>query len=475
MSEIAASTWRHLGLGLRAMFFRRIDRAQMHAIGPEPVLLALLSLLVAGLFDIWKVEQMRLSAWGVTSEIAATAVLAAVVLMMRPKLRGIDSASLIAVVMAMGAIFTAGYGIVEWVWGRFGAEDSEPGAIEMIAGLIAAGWFFGALYVLGRRSSDVRPRRFGAGLVAASLIGAFVLPVTPVVMDARESSPGLLQTALNVVRSKPKARPAGEPAFAMIDSESTFARQAQLIDRQLDALAPSRPGVGEVYFVGMATYSMQEVFKREITSARAIMDERFGTRGHSVVMVNHRETVDSEPLATIVNLERVLWRLAQRMDAEHDVLVLYVTTHGSEGMMAVSLPGMQLNELTPGRLSKVLERTGIRNKVVVLSACHAGSFVPGVANPQTLVMAAARADRSSFGCSNERDWTYFGDALFNHAFRQTHSMTEAFARARTLVGEWETTHKMAPPSEPQSGGGEALSEALARVEKRLTETSLTQN
>jgi hypothetical protein len=91
----------------------------------------------------------------------------------------------------------------------------------------------------------------------------------------------------------------------------------------------------------------------------------------------------------------------------------------------------------------------------VISACHAGSFIASLADPQTLVIAAARADRSSFGCEDRRRWTYFGDAFFNQALREESSFTAAFRRARKTIALWEAREQRVP-SLPQIAGGEAL-------------------
>jgi hypothetical protein len=72
-----------------------------------------------------------------------------------------------------------------------------------------------------------------------------------------------------------------------------------------------------------------------------------------------------------------------------------------------------------------------------------------------LVIAAARADRSSFGCDDKREWTFFGDAFFNKALREETSFKRAFARAKRLIAQWEARGKLTP-SLPQMMGGEAL-------------------
>ena len=59
------------------------------------------------------------------------------------------------------------------------------------------------------------------------------------------------------------------------------------------------------------------------------MDQRFDTAGRSLRLVNNDGTLRDYPLATVSNLQRALAAVAQRMDPQEDVLVLYLTTHGS--------------------------------------------------------------------------------------------------------------------------------------------------
>ena len=466
MVEVGLSTVRHLGFGLRALAFLRVDPARLKAIGPEPVIIVILYLGCHSAYSALLMDHLSLSAWGVSSTVAYAGVMLAGLAIIGTRQRGLDVTSLVSVLLATWiwtGIVTV-LGELAWNWIRPGSGSADDlDRVQSAAAWTWFIWYVAALWLFGWRATSVRPARFGLGLVVAAYT-TLLLPWSPVVVGSQERVQGLLQTAFDTLRPK-RQRSSGETLENPIDVEAAYMRQADLIDAQLDGLAPSQPGKGQIYFVGMATYSEQDVFKREIISAREIVDARFETRGRSVLMINHRDTVETLPLANATNLERVLWRIAQRMDHEHDALVLYITTHGSEGHLSVTFPGFSMNDLTPEKLSGILERTGIRNKVVILSACHAGSFLPALSGPDTLVMAAARADRSSFGCSNERDWTYFGDALFNHALRETHSFRDAFERAKTLVGQWESDQKLSPPSEPQIAIGERIAgklDALAR-------------
>ena len=231
--------------------------------------------------------------------------------------------------------------------------------------------------------------------------------------------------------------------------------QDEAVQRALADLKPSQAGQGRLFFVGFAGYGYEAVFKREVVAVRKLFDERFDTGGRSVALINHATTIEEAPLATRENLEQVLAGVGRAMDKERDTLFLFITSHGDRGVLVVEMPFMRLEHLTPGMLKAMLTRSGIRNRVIVVSACHSGSFIPALADARTLVIAAARADRSSFGCNDKREWTYFGEAYFNQSLRKETSFKRAFKQASDLIKSWEAKEKLLP-SLPQMRGGEAL-------------------
>ena len=240
-----------------------------------------------------------------------------------------------------------------------------------------------------------------------------------------------------------------------VDVEATSRRQPALLDTALSGLQPAGEGPRQLFFVGFAGFGPEAVFKREVVAVRELFDQRFGTKGRSVALINHASTVGEVPLASVANLERVLSHLGGIMDKSRDTLFLFLTSHGERGVFIVDMPGFDFGQLTPGRLKRMLDASGIKNRVIVVSACHSGSFVPPLAGPTSLVMAAARADRTSFGCEDQREWTYFGDAYFNRALREETSFTRAFERAKVTIGQWEARERLRP-SHPQIGGGQEL-------------------
>ena len=261
-----------------------------------------------------------------------------------------------------------------------------------------------------------------------------------------------------------RAEPEGEPAVTIV-SEEALVRQPQLLAESLAALAPQRPGVTDLYFVGFAPYADQDVFRKDIETARAVANDRLGTGMRSIVLISSPRTVLDVPIATASNLRAALKAVGGRIDPEEDIVLLFATSHGGkDARLAVAHAPLQLATVDAAGLRAMLDEAGIRWRIVVLSACFSGSFIPALADERTMVMTAAAADRASFGCSNEGDMTYFTNALFNQALRSEGSLLAAFARARALVLDRERAEGLSPPSDPQLFVGTAMRQKLEALE-----------
>lgn len=254
---------------------------------------------------------------------------------------------------------------------------------------------------------------------------------------------------------------------AKVDPDSVLAQQPALIKSAIDGLAPQRPGVTDLYFVGLAGDYREAVFRREVATVTRLFDARFGTKGHSLTLVNSPETIRSLPLATPENLRRVLARVGGLMDRQEDVLFLFLTSHGARDMFWIDAGPVHADSLYSDALKEMLNDSGIKWRVVVISACHAGSFINELWDARTLIITAAREDRTSFGCGSERDWTYFGEAYFDRALRREPSFVAAFDQAATAIAEREKQEELTP-SLPQMRVGRLIGPKLAELEQAVS-------
>ena len=243
-----------------------------------------------------------------------------------------------------------------------------------------------------------------------------------------------------------------------------LATQARLLDERLAGLRPGLKGVIDLYFVGFAGDATQDVFAREVASIGRLFDERFGTAGRSVILANNPRTAKSLPFANPANLERSLAQVGRVMNRDEDVLFLYLTSHGSkEHLLGVENPPLEPEDFSPARLKRMLDKAGIRWRVIAVSACFAGGFIDPLKDDHTLIMTAADAGHESFGCSYGEEFTWFGRAYFDEALRSTRSFTDAFGKARDTIGQWEKRDGETP-SNPQIWVGPAMARQLERLE-----------
>jgi hypothetical protein len=128
-------------------------------------------------------------------------------------------------------------------------------------------------------------------------------------------------------------------------------------------------------------------------------------------------------------------------------------------VLPLQLP-TSITELTPRQIAPALDGEGIKNRVVIVSACYSGIFVSPLANDNTIVMTAADSHHPSFGCAPKRDWTYFGDAFFRQSLHPGADFENAFDHARVLIHGWEMSDGTVP-SNPQGSFGRALVGKLA--------------
>jgi hypothetical protein len=233
-------------------------------------------------------------------------------------------------------------------------------------------------------------------------------------------------------KSVPGAGQTNDEAIFKLNQEVMEA-QPKILDRRLREIGPSRAGFVNFYAITFAPYAEEDVFRRESEMVAALMQQRFAADGRTIQLVNNRGTVRDWPWATPLNLKRAIDRVAEVMDREKDVLFIHLTSHGaSDGELSVSFWPLEVEPL---------------------------------AGPDTLIMTAADADHTSYGCGRGSPLTYFGKAMFDEQLRKTWSFESAHAAARTIIEQREqAAGKSDGYSNPQIRVGEGIRPKLAAFE-----------
>ena len=246
-------------------------------------------------------------------------------------------------------------------------------------------------------------------------------------------------------------------------------RQRVLLESALTTLAPQRPGKPDLYVVGFGGDSTEDVFRNEAAYLDTLMSQRFGARGRVLTLINHSDSLirTPRPLATLENLRTALAGVGKTMDREQDVLLLFMTMHGTpEHQLFVQLPPAYVDLIDPRELRAALDDAGIRNRVLVISACYSGGFVPALKSDDTLILTASHRNRPSFGCGPDSDATYFGRAWLIEALNETTDFVAAFETAKTRIAKREDAEGFRP-SRPQIEIGKQILPRLQAWESQL--------
>lgn len=187
--------------------------------------------------------------------------------------------------------------------------------------------------------------------------------------------------------------------------------------------------------------------RRDIS--KALLDAGFA-KGHIVQFSTHPENYpDTLPLKT--DFGSVNGELARLASQATDGCLVYFSSHGS-GMGIIF--GDEV--LTPAGMARMVgDACGARPTVVVISACFSGVFVPALSGANRMVLTAARADRSSFGCGQNDKYPYF-DACMLESLPGATDFMALGRRAQACVAAREKAEGLAPASEPQLAIGGAM-------------------
>ncbi len=246
--------------------------------------------------------------------------------------------------------------------------------------------------------------------------------------------------------------------------EVALFEQSDRIDKALMSVRRESSLRAQGFFVGFAGVGDQKVFAQEIGLAARVIGERFGTIDRQISLINDERDLDRAPLASVSGLDYALQGIAAHMKLDRDVLFLAISSHGSMDGIAVENSHFPLIDLAPDVLAQALHDAGIEWRVIVISACYAGIFIDPLRDARTVIITAAAADRTSFGCSNDRDLTYFGEAFFRDALPASKTLRDAFNKAKAAVAARERAEGETP-SDPQAYFGAEIENHLAGISR----------
>lgn len=454
LKQIGFDLWRNLASGMRLAFAMRVSLLSFRVSVRQLIVLGVLNVLIGAMLDYVRAgSDPVLSMYAVIYEGFNITVLLLVSAMLGAAFRQPHLKLALPVLVLAGEPALVLLDLIFTLPGNQGGLFGVP--IYWLGFGLSVAWF--AFVCWRATSTALMPRQpyFWPRALAGT-----ALPLVLVPLAIWGAQPWF--HALPPPQSQPEIAQSANPA-----TEDVLIKQPQLLYQAVSDLEDERPGVTDLYFVGFASYSGEDVFRKDIVVARDLLDSRFDTDGRSIVLINNPQTMLDEPFATVSNLRATLSEIGDIIDPDQDVVMLYLSSHGSrDHKLSVEFPPLRLEQLTPDELKQMLDGAGIKWRIIVVSACYSGGFVDPLKDEYTLIMTASAADRTSFGCGSESDATYFGDALFGHALRIEDSFVKAFEQAKARIAEREKAEHRSP-SDPQLFVGDAMAGKLPKLEAEL--------
>lgn len=380
-------------------------------------------------------------------------------------------------------LLLSSWAMLPWVIPTFAVPSgSEVGSLGMVPGLTDMTWQDWAIgagvllslicsfAVLLRLTARFASSRWRSAVFALCLVASTAVQVGMGIQPSWQPISDVQAAADSADAAGADASPAGVPL-----SQAVFEGQQLMLEAYTQDLTPERPGVVDVYGLVFAPYAGEEVFRRESTMVSDLLQDRFDAEGRVLHLLNHAETADTHLWATPENLRSAVDALAATMDREQDVLVVYMTSHGARNQqLAAAHPPLQVDPMTPELLRHMLDDAGIRHRVIAISACYSGGWLDTLATPSTLIMTAADATHTSYGCGMRSELTFFGRAVFNEQLRSTYSFTDAFNKAVPIIAQREVEAGKADGfSNPQMRVGAEIDPVLKALAQRLSAEAAT--
>ena len=144
---------------------------------------------------------------------------------------------------------------------------------------------------------------------------------------------------------------------------------------------------------------------------------------------------------------------------DDDLIIIGLYSHGVEEKLIIRLGKENTRAVTPDELKMFLDPIRKKNVLLIISACHAGSFLPYLKSDNIAIAVAAAANKQSNGCSPLHSQTFYGknlsEVLNNSSAYNGDTIFKVMEEAAYQIKEKE---KWKPKSDPSFFVGGNFSE-----------------
>jgi hypothetical protein len=226
-------------------------------------------------------------------------------------------------------------------------------------------------------------------------------------------------------------------------------QQASLVLAEVTRMEAAPHSKQSIYYLGLALYS--ETWSQndvvELDKELPASVPTFSIR--SMILSNYTAGGSFQyPLASYGTMYLVAHYILAHSRPD-DLVVVAVSTHGGRGLLAQKVGQVSLPSLSAEDFRRSLAPLVDRRTIIILSSCFAASLIPSLKMDNRIIIAAARSDRTSFGCKADAEHTVFGQAIIDAFSRSNQSLHTIFDAVRAEVSATEAERHFLPPSEPE--------------------------
>jgi hypothetical protein len=221
--------------------------------------------------------------------------------------------------------------------------------------------------------------------------------------------------------------------------------------------AASNRSAPRLIFAGFAMHSQSKAFRSDVLTAEKMV---LSVDPEAIVFKLDNPVAGQEtswPYATADNVAAVLKKVGG-LARPQDKVVILISTHGNVDALAINFSSQNYPYINAAVLNEYLADLKDKPLLLMLSACHSGSFIGPLNAPNRIILTAAAKDRSSFGCQFQSTNTYFIDALLGQTALGDRSVLQLMDQAKVEIDRRERARKLSPPSLPQAFVGMTASE-----------------
>ncbi len=250
-------------------------------------------------------------------------------------------------------------------------------------------------------------------------------------------------------------------------------KSSQTIQNKSLDNTPTIQRVSGIYF-GLALDGVSPAFEGDIKRVQNLFFDEIA-KGPSLLLSNSETNEQIYPRAdfrTIPEAAKAVGNYRVEPDiglTTPGLKVVVVSSHGREKHLRLRVGKNRIQgEVSDAYLLKLLADIDGSSKtptLLIISACHSGSFIPLLAAPNRIIMTAAASDKLSFGCGTDSKNTAFTEHLLDQNIDTKLSLHNLFDSALKRISDFEIKMKIATSSPQISVGANMQRLYEARIEE----------